>query len=249
MGDNEPESRVSVCGSGSQHGGQGGGQRLVRKDLQSQVGSRAGPPAADAKGDQRGVGWPSGVCGSAVSAVLWSLPQLSLESGGLDTSGSFDKCLARGAFSQKPVGGPAPQTRPPWPVCGHRRCVSWPDVSALTQAVPFLNRSIVADWPPSWLTGLHFVLQTSCRLDRTDDVLWVLLPTPTHWVGVRTEVSLALEVDLESSSTRGDSLWPPTPRTRLSMGWTFLVSPIAVSGFSCSNLVHHSRILDADIIS
>ena len=34
--------RVSVCRSGTQHGGQGSHQHLARKDLWSQVGSRAG---------------------------------------------------------------------------------------------------------------------------------------------------------------------------------------------------------------
>ena len=35
-------TRVLVCRSGSEHGGQGTHQRLARKDLWSQVGSRAG---------------------------------------------------------------------------------------------------------------------------------------------------------------------------------------------------------------
>ena len=88
-----PSPRVSVCRSGRQHGGQGSHQRLIRKDLQIQADSRAEPPAADAKGDQRGVGQPAGVWSSAVSAVVWSLPQLHLGSGVLHPSGSPDRCL------------------------------------------------------------------------------------------------------------------------------------------------------------
>ena len=67
-----------------------------KKDLQSQQGrrspqsSRAESPAADAKGDQRGMEQYSGVWSSAVSTVVWSLPQLYLESGVLHPSGSFD---------------------------------------------------------------------------------------------------------------------------------------------------------------
>ena len=54
---------------------------------------QAEPPVADAKGDQRGMGQHSGVWSSAVSAVVWSLPQLYPESGGLHPPGSLDKCL------------------------------------------------------------------------------------------------------------------------------------------------------------
>ena len=43
----------------------------------------------DAKGDQSGVEQHSGVWSSAVSAVVWSLPQLYLESGVLHPSGSL----------------------------------------------------------------------------------------------------------------------------------------------------------------
>ena len=41
MENKKPESQVSVSRSGRQHGGQGSCQHLARKDLQSQVGSRA----------------------------------------------------------------------------------------------------------------------------------------------------------------------------------------------------------------
>ena len=51
-------------------------QHLTRKDLWSQVDSRAEPPTADAKGDQCGMEQHSGVWSSAVTAVVWSLPQL-----------------------------------------------------------------------------------------------------------------------------------------------------------------------------
>ena len=98
MGDNEPESQSlslqvqetaqwarelsASCKEGSpEPGGQQG-----RRSPQS---SRAEPLAADAKGDQRGVEQHSGVWSLAVSAVVWSLPQLHLESGVLHPSWSF----------------------------------------------------------------------------------------------------------------------------------------------------------------
>ena len=49
---------------------QGSCQHLAGKDPQSQVGSRAEPPVANAKGDQCGVEQCSGVWSSAVSAVV-----------------------------------------------------------------------------------------------------------------------------------------------------------------------------------
>ena len=60
-----------------------------RQGRQSPQSSRADPPVADAKGDQCGVEQHSGMWSSAVSAVVWSLPQLYLESGVLHPSGSF----------------------------------------------------------------------------------------------------------------------------------------------------------------
>ena len=57
------------------------------------MGSRADPLAADAKGEQRDMEQHSGVWSSAVSAVVWSLPQLYLESAVLLPYRSFDKCL------------------------------------------------------------------------------------------------------------------------------------------------------------
>ena len=56
---------------------------------QSPPSIRAEPLVADAKGGQSDVEQPSGVWGWADSAVVWSLPQLYLESGGLCPSGSF----------------------------------------------------------------------------------------------------------------------------------------------------------------
>ena len=48
----------------------------------------------DAKGDKCSMEQPSGVWSLAVSAVVWSLSQLYLESGILQPSASFDKCLS-----------------------------------------------------------------------------------------------------------------------------------------------------------
>ena len=120
------------------HGGQGSCQSLGRKDLQSQVGSRVEPPVADDKGDQHGVEQHSGEWSLAVSAVVWSLPQLYLESGTLHPSGSLDKCL--GTPAGKWTISPGASL---WvvPLCRHGcsdhmcqylRRVSLPDVSALT---------------------------------------------------------------------------------------------------------------------
>ena len=62
---------------------------------------------ADAKGDQHGVEQHSGVWSSVVSAVVWSLPQLYLESGVFHPSGSLDKCLGppdgKWGISQEPI--------------------------------------------------------------------------------------------------------------------------------------------------
>ena len=54
-----------------------------QQDRRSPQCSRAEPA------DQRGMEQPSGVWSSAVSAVVWNLPQLYLESGVLHPSGSF----------------------------------------------------------------------------------------------------------------------------------------------------------------
>ena len=129
-----------------------------KKTLWSQMGSRAEPPVANAKGDQHGMEQHSGVRSSAVSAVVWSLPQLYLETGGLPPSGSFDKCLDIPDTNCGICPGPYL-----WvvPLCRHGRsnhmcrylsCVSSPDVSALTEVVFLLNQSVMADWQPSWLT-------------------------------------------------------------------------------------------------
>ena len=62
------------------------------------------------KGDQHGTEQPSGVWSSAISAVVWSLPQLYLESGGLHPSGSFQKnilvpLMPTVEFAQKHIYG------------------------------------------------------------------------------------------------------------------------------------------------
>ena len=100
--------------------------------------NRAESPAADAKGDQCGMEQHSGVGSSAVSTVMWSLPQLYLESCILDLSGSFDNCLgipdgkwgiSPGAYllvvllCRQGCSGH---------MCRYLRCVFLPDVSALT---------------------------------------------------------------------------------------------------------------------
>ena len=72
---------------------------------------------ANAKGDQCGEEQNSGVWSSAISAVVWSLPQLYFESSMLHPSGYFcDKCMYHsnvlvslmlsGEFAQEPMGGP-----------------------------------------------------------------------------------------------------------------------------------------------
>ena len=122
---------------------------------------QAEPPVADAKGDQRGMGQHSGVWSSAVSAVVWNLPQLYLENGvHPPLLGLFDKCLGTpdakwgmypGAYGwytiallNTPVGkcgiSPGaylwvvPLCRPVCSglMCRYLRCVSLPDVSVLT---------------------------------------------------------------------------------------------------------------------
>ena len=78
--------------------------------------SRVEPLVANAKEDQHDMEQQSGVWSSALSAVVWNLPQLYLESGVLHTSGSLDKCLGTpdGKMRNLPwslsVGGPALQT-------------------------------------------------------------------------------------------------------------------------------------------
>ena len=84
-GDNELESpNLSQWVWGGQHSGQGSHQHPARKSRslrweRVQVPSSAAePPAANAKGHQRGVEQPSGVWGLAISAVVWSPPPLHL---------------------------------------------------------------------------------------------------------------------------------------------------------------------------
>ena len=147
MGDNKPESQslslqvwetaqgaressASCKGRSLEPGGQ-----QYRQSPQS---SRAEPPAADAKGDRHGAEQPSGVWGSAVSAVAWSLPQLRLERGGLHPSGPFDKCLGlpNGKWGISPGAHlwvvPLRCHSCSDPMCKYLRCVSLPDMSVLT---------------------------------------------------------------------------------------------------------------------
>ena len=103
MRDNELESQsLSVCRSARQHGGQGSCQHLARKDLQSQVGGRAGEVLSPAGQSLRplmpkeiSVAWRSTlVCGAGLSQQ-WSGAYLSyifrVEYSTL--LGLFDKCL------------------------------------------------------------------------------------------------------------------------------------------------------------
>ena len=123
-----PSPRVSVCRSGRQHSGQGSCRPLARKDLCSQVGSRPEPPAADAKGDQRGVGQHSGVwsstlvCGARLSQQ-WSGACLSyaLEVVYATHLGLFDVLAPLMASGNLPrslsMGGPTLQTGLFWSPC------------------------------------------------------------------------------------------------------------------------------------
>ena len=141
-----PSPRLSVCRPGRQHSGQGSCQHLARNDLQSWVqqgrqsaqSSRAEPLAADDKGDQCGMEQHPGVWSSAVSAVVWSLPQLYLDSGVLHLLGLSNKCLC--TYDGKCGISPGAFL---WvaPLCrqgcsGHMyrylQCVSLPDVSSVT---------------------------------------------------------------------------------------------------------------------
>ena len=139
--------RVSVCRSRRQHGGHGSCQHLARKDLWGQMGSQADEvlsPAGQSPHQpmprEISVAWSStlGVWGSAVSAVAWKLPLLYTESGILYPSGSFDNCL--GICDAKCGICPGAYL---WVVllcrysysdhvCRYIKCVSLPDVSALT---------------------------------------------------------------------------------------------------------------------
>ena len=168
LGIMNPILRVSVCGSRRQHSGQKSCQHLARKDLWSQVGSGADKilsPSGQSlqrllPRDQRGMEQHFGAWSSAVSAVLWSLPQLYLESGVLHPSGSLAKCLgtpddnwgicpgAYGWYMAVLLGildgkcgiSPGPYV---WVVllcrrgysghtCRYLRCVFLPDVSSVT---------------------------------------------------------------------------------------------------------------------
>ena len=93
---------------------------------------------AHAAGDQCGMEQHTGVWSSAVAAVVWGLPQLYLESGGLHPSGSLDKCLGTpdGKWGLFPGAyqwivllcrhGSSGH------VCRYPRCVSLPHVSSMS---------------------------------------------------------------------------------------------------------------------
>ena len=111
--------RVSVCRCRRQcrrqHCGRGSCQHLARKDLQRQMAagqmkSSVQPVRAtssDAKGGQRDMEQHSGVWSSAVSAVVWSLTPLYLESGALHPLGllisDLAPLVASGEFAQGPT--------------------------------------------------------------------------------------------------------------------------------------------------
>ena len=103
MGDNKPESQSfslqvwetaqwakelsASCREGSPEPGR-------QQDRCSPQSSRAEPPVADAKGDHHDMEQHSGVWSSAVSAVVWNLPQLDLESGDSTLLGLLINVLA-----------------------------------------------------------------------------------------------------------------------------------------------------------
>ena len=121
---------VSVCRSGRQHSGQGNCQHLASKDLEpgGQQGRRS-PQSSRAE--------PLAVMPSEIS-VVWSLPQLYLESGVLHPSRSLEKCLGTpyGKWEISPGAylwvvllcrhGCSGH------VCRYLRCVSLPDVYNMT---------------------------------------------------------------------------------------------------------------------
>ena len=110
-----------------------------QQDRRSPPFSRAEPLAANAKGYQCGIHQHSGVWSPGVSTVVWNLPKLYLESGVLHPSRSLNKGLGT------PNGkwGLSPEAYL-WVVllCRHGcsghvcrclKCVSLPDVSAVTK--------------------------------------------------------------------------------------------------------------------
>ena len=160
MGSNEPESqRHTVCRSRRQHSGQGSCQRLARKDLWSQVGSRADEVLSPAGQrlqlpmPRRSVWCGAALCvwNSAVSAVVWSLPQLYLESGVLHPSGVFDKCFGIPAAKWGICPGSYLWVAPLYRlgcsdhVCRYLKCVSYADMPVLTEVIFLLNQSVMAD--------------------------------------------------------------------------------------------------------
>ena len=129
MRDNELESQsLSVCRSARQHGGQGSCQHLARKDLQSQVGGRAGEVLSPAGQSLRplmpkeiSVAWRSTlVCGAGLSQQ-WSGACLSYTLRVVDSTllgpliSVLAQLLASGNFPRiLSMGGPALKTWPFW---------------------------------------------------------------------------------------------------------------------------------------
>ena len=113
---------------------------------------QAEPPVADAKGDQRGMGQHSGVWSSAVSAVVWNLPQLYLENGVHPPFWVFSinvlaPLMPSGECTQEPMGGTrllcltpllASVEFPQEPICGWSLSA---DLSVLVSCVGILGVS------------------------------------------------------------------------------------------------------------
>ena len=142
-----PSPRVSVCRLGRQHGGQGSRQHLTRRDLQSQVGSRAGKVFSPAglslqrpMPREISMAWSSTLgCGACLlSSGLEPASVTPWKGGVLHPSGSFDTCLgtpdAKCGISPGSQLWVVPLCRHDYShhMCRHLRCVSLPDVSALT---------------------------------------------------------------------------------------------------------------------
>ena len=147
MGVRNPSPRVSVCRSGRQHRGQGSHQHLARKDLRSQVGSRAGEVLSPAgQSPQRpmpremSVAWSSTLVHGAQQSQQWSGACLSYTLRVVCSTllGLFDKCLGTPDTKWGLCPGvylwvvPLCRHGCSDHVCRYLRCVSLPDMSILT---------------------------------------------------------------------------------------------------------------------
>ena len=147
MGIMSPSPRVSVCRSGSQHHGQGSCQHLARKDLWRQVGSRedeilspSGQSLQRPIPRKISMAWSSTLVCETRLSQQWPGTFLGYTLKGVDSTllGLFDKCLGNSdAKWGTSLGGYL------WVVllcrhgysdhmCRYLKCVSLPDVSALT---------------------------------------------------------------------------------------------------------------------